>query len=64
MHLLIKHGGGDGEAIKKDLDISYWLGYVWKGDTQPADWKKKEQKMTLMREAAKFTTEFDSMMEE
>lgn len=64
VHLLIKHGGGDGEAMKKDLDISCRQGTVWKGDTQLADWNKKEQKRILMGEAAKFTTKFGNMMEE
>ena len=64
VHLIIKHGGGDGEAIKKDMDISYQQGYVWKGDTQLAEWNKKEQTMTLMNMAADYTTEFATLMKE
>jgi hypothetical protein len=64
VHLIIKHGGGDGDAIKKGLDISYPQGYVWKGDMQLADWNKKEQKMTLMGDAADYTSEFERLMAE
>jgi hypothetical protein len=62
VHLLIKHGGGDGETIKKGLDISYRQGSIWKGDSQLADWNQKELKMTLMDEAAGYTSEFEALM--
>ena len=62
IHLLIKHGGGDGETIKKGLDISYRQGSIWKGDSQLADWNQKELKMTLMGEAAGYTSEFEALM--
>ena len=64
VHLIIKKGGGDGETIKKGLDISYQSGYIWKGDTQLAEWDWKEQKMTLMGEVAEYTTEFNALMAE
>ena len=64
VYLLIKHGGGDGEAIKKDLDISYRIGEIWRGDTQLAERNEKDQKMRLMGVAANFTTEVNTMMEE
>ena len=47
VHLMIKHGGGNAEAVKKELDISYKQGDIWKGDVQLADWDKKKQNMTL-----------------
>ena len=37
IQLLIKHGGGDGDAVKKESDISYRQGSVWKGETQLAE---------------------------
>lgn len=32
LHLIIEHGGEDGETIKMGLGISYRQGYIWKGE--------------------------------
>ena len=64
IQLFIKHGGGDADAVKKELDISYRQGSVWKGETQLAEWSWKAQEMTLMGEAANFTIVFNALMKE
>ena len=64
VRLLIEHNGGNGEQVKKELDISYRTGYVWKGDEMLADCDEKAQNMNLAGEAANYAAEFHEMMKE
>ena len=64
VRLIIEHNGGNGEQVKKELDISYRKGHVWKGDTQLAEWDKEEEKMKLMNEAMNYSSEFSALMKE
>ena len=68
VRLLIERAGGDGAAVKKKIDAKYAWGGVWfLGDdskwTKVAQWNAKDDKMTMLGEAAVMQATLDKMLE-
>ena len=59
VRVIIESNGGDGQAVKKDIETNYKREIVWWKDQRAAEWK--EGRMVLMGAAAGYLEAFEAL---
>ena len=64
MRLIIEKLGGDGKAVKRELETSYTKVRVWWKEQKVAEWDEETGAMKLMVAMEGWMDEFQSLMGE
>jgi len=58
---IIETKGGDGQAVKKDMDANYRKGVVWWQEVRIAECSKTDRKLSFVGGHADFQTAYDKL---
>ena len=62
MRVIIEKNGGDGKAVKANIDTNYQRGLVHWSDNRVGELVEAEQRMVLKGAAMKYQSDFDELL--